>query len=290
MNNIQTITIATLDKHTKAPEKHPACNLFPPLESNLFETLINDIRTNGLCNPIVLLDAPGDPHHGTILDGANRFQACKSAEVPPEFIFKKTNNPLKYAISANISRRQLDSSQRAILALRLLPELKKYAEIRMKSGQRNPSSNLSEGPGKATSQASKQFGISTTYVETAAKIQRNGIPELLDLVLYKELSLDIAHKIALSYSKEEQQKLVNKGVKVLKKRALEGPPKKKRKKMTGRRRGVEVTIFKIDDLIKSRLKRLKKDLKKASKEDLETLEVRLAALQNALDEARTHLN
>jgi hypothetical protein len=58
---------------------HSACLLFPRLSDDELQALADDIRHNGLLNPIVTLD-------GQILDGRNRLAACKIAGVQPRFV------------------------------------------------------------------------------------------------------------------------------------------------------------------------------------------------------------
>jgi hypothetical protein len=53
---------------------HPAAELFPLLKGDKFDDLVNDIRTHGLQQPIVL-------YQGKILDGRNREMACIAAKV-----------------------------------------------------------------------------------------------------------------------------------------------------------------------------------------------------------------
>jgi regulator of replication initiation timing len=73
-----------------------------------FETLVNDISTNGLNNPIVL-------HDGFILDGGNRYRACIEAYVEPTFTEYDGGNPVLFVLSANLHRRHLTPGQNAAI-------------------------------------------------------------------------------------------------------------------------------------------------------------------------------
>ena len=95
---------------------HWAANLLPLLEGSEFESLVRDIRTHGLCEPIILLE-------DTILDGRNRYRACKAAGIQPRFERwvprHEGDTPLAFALSRNLERRHLNESQRAMSAARL---------------------------------------------------------------------------------------------------------------------------------------------------------------------------
>ena len=86
---------------------HPACLLFPKLPDDELNVLAEDIRLNGLRNPIVL-------YQGMILDGRNRYLACKIAGVKPRFVqWSGSGSPLQWVISENLVRRHLTASQRS---------------------------------------------------------------------------------------------------------------------------------------------------------------------------------
>ena len=55
-------------------ELHPLCTLFPRMGGAEFDSLVADIKTNGLSQPITL-------HNGFILDGGNRYRACMEAAI-----------------------------------------------------------------------------------------------------------------------------------------------------------------------------------------------------------------
>lgn len=75
-------------------------------------SLAEDIKQNGLQNAITLCE-------GKILDGRNRFEACRIAGVEPEYETFVGDDPLKAVISLNLMRRHLDESQRAVIASRV---------------------------------------------------------------------------------------------------------------------------------------------------------------------------
>jgi hypothetical protein len=55
-----------------------------------------------------------------ILDGRNRYNACKMAGVEPHFEdFGDVADPLAAVVSLNLQRRHLDPSQRALIAAKL---------------------------------------------------------------------------------------------------------------------------------------------------------------------------
>lgn len=90
-------------------EFHDYANLFPLMYGEEFTALVEDIKENGLLNPIILLD-------GKILDGRNRFRACVEAGVEPKFQNYEGDFPFSLVLSLNIMRRNLGPQQKAIVA------------------------------------------------------------------------------------------------------------------------------------------------------------------------------
>jgi DNA modification methylase len=91
---------------------HDAANIFPLLDESSFDGLVEDIRTNGLREPIKIID-------GLVLDGRNRYRACLQAGVKPKFDHIKPSDPVSYVLSLNLHRRHLDTSQRSMVAARM---------------------------------------------------------------------------------------------------------------------------------------------------------------------------
>ena len=94
---------------------HEIANIFPLMEGTELNTLVADIKENGLLEPIIT-------HEGKIIDGRNRYRACELAEVEPKFEEWRQNgiSLIAWIVSKNLHRRHLTSSQAAACALESL--------------------------------------------------------------------------------------------------------------------------------------------------------------------------
>jgi ParB-like chromosome segregation protein Spo0J len=89
---------------------HPLADIFPLMEGDEFELLVADIKMNGLIEPIIMFD-------DQILDGRNRFRACRAAGVVPTYRPFQGDDPSAFVISVNLRRRHLTHEQkRAVIA------------------------------------------------------------------------------------------------------------------------------------------------------------------------------
>lgn len=145
-----------------------------------FKRLVEDIRENGLIDPIVVWD-------NEIVDGRHRHLACKEAGVEPRYevlpddwSFEKVKNRV---VALNILRRHLSVGQRALVAAAL---------ANMQSGQRvdlQPSLNLDEV--KSLQESADQLSVSRASVATAKAVKRD-TPDLVEKVNKGEMSLNAA--------------------------------------------------------------------------------------------------
>jgi hypothetical protein len=171
---------------------HPAANIFPLIEGEEFAALVEDIRTKGLLNPIVL-------YEGLLLDGRNRLRACVEAGVAPRWTtWQRTDGvgPVAWVISQNKERRHLTSSQWAACGIEagplLMDELEAEAAARQraqaergKEGGRGHKKTLQEpapegfqrSPRKkpapqSSERAAKLFKTNRKYVEEARRLKQ----------------------------------------------------------------------------------------------------------------------
>lgn len=96
-------------------EFHPVADIFPMMSDLEFSGLVDDIKANGLREPVWL------HRDGRIIDGRNRYRACRQAGIEP--ITRTYDGPdgelVRFVISLNLHRRHLDSDQRAVVAARV---------------------------------------------------------------------------------------------------------------------------------------------------------------------------
>jgi ParB-like chromosome segregation protein Spo0J len=164
---------------------HPLAKIFPlPSEDDL-RSLAEDIKQNGLLEPITTFQ-------GVILDGRCRYLACGRAGVEPKFENYVGDDPLGYVISRNLHRRHLSESQRAIVAARI-------ADLKIGANQRTA--------GTPIGAAAKALNVSARSVTRAKEVVRRGVPELAKAVEGGEVSVSAAAEIS-RLSETEQRELV----------------------------------------------------------------------------------
>lgn len=177
----------------RRPPLHPACKIFPALGREDLQVLADDIAENGLRNPIVMLK-------GKLLDGRNRWEACKIAKVNPRFTEFRGDDPIGWVISQNLVRRHLTASQKAVVAFDLLPMLEKEAKQRQRRSRGRgkkgapPGAPLSSN-GKASEIAARIAKSSARNVERVKAISKRA-PELIDDIRAGKLTVAVAERLS----------------------------------------------------------------------------------------------
>lgn len=184
------ILASALPDHVKV---HPAAELFPMLTKDAFAELVEDIRKNGLLEPLKT------DQDGALLDGRNRYLACEEAGVEPVYVTYK-GDPWRYVISLNLHRRHLTDTQRAMVAGKLaarLPgrpsEKASYDAITDASPTRKDAADLLQ--------------VSSVAVQRARRVQAKGSEDLNRLTEEGKVPLYTAVRVA-DLPPEEQETFV----------------------------------------------------------------------------------
>jgi DNA modification methylase len=182
---------------------HPACLLFPKLGKAELQQLADDIKANGLRNPVIMFQ-------GKVLDGRNRLAACRIAKVKPHFVeWDGEGSPTEWVISENLIRRHLTSSQRAVIAYDLLPLLEQEAKERQRLSKgrgKKVAKSCATLSGKASAVAARIAKTNSTYVEAVKSVSKSA-PELIEKVRSGDLSIPDAKRLS-EIPKEKRKELL----------------------------------------------------------------------------------
>ena len=197
----QIMPVANVDRVEHTPPSgvrwHPYADIFPWIEGPAFKELVEDVRQNGVLEPIVFLD-------GAILDGRNRYMAAREAGGEYPRVEYTGDDPLGFVISHNLTRRHLDAGQRAMVASRIA-----------KLPRGRPSGNTEISAIVPTQeQAARLMNVSTDSIQFARKVEENGAPELIAAVDAGEASISAAALVA-TLPKEEQAEIASMGGKAV---------------------------------------------------------------------------
>ncbi len=194
-------------------EFHEVTNLFPVMQDEEFKALVEDVRQNGLLEPIWT-------YQGKIIDGRNRYNACKELGIEPKYREWDGNGSLvQFVVSLNLHRRHLTPSQKAVSALEaekwLAEEAKERQREHGKTAPGKPKTlpqkieEVNKSQGEAAEQAAKLFGTNRQYVYDAKKLAEQA-PDLIEKVKTGELSIVQAKRELVKRQVHEPPKLEGK--------------------------------------------------------------------------------
>ena len=164
---------------------HPYADQFPMLPQAELEELAQSIRDSGLRQPIVVTV------DGLILDGRNRFRACRMAGVEPETVVYEGADLAEYVLDANITRRNMTTGQRAMATALVLEADGRRANGRWKRGSIDIDGSVNISDWR---QRLKEAGTVLDYS-----------PALAGRVLDGTLALDAAYKEANEIKQSEER-------------------------------------------------------------------------------------
>jgi N6-adenosine-specific RNA methylase IME4 len=173
---------------------HEVVDIFPKMSDEEFAGLVDDIKKNGQREPVWV------NKEGLIIDGRNRALACKNLKraVACRVYHGGSESTLAFVLSQNLSRRHLTESQRAMVATRIAD---------MRQGTRT---DLASNEAKSQSEAAEELGVSRSSLQRAAKVRKNGVPELAEKVDQGKVAVAPASDLA-TLPQEEQQKIIARG-------------------------------------------------------------------------------
>lgn len=182
-------------------EYHEVTNIFPMMSDVEFEALVADIKTNGLIEPIWT-------YREKIIDGRNRFKACKAAGAEPKFKEWNGNGSLVgFVVSLNLKRRHLNESQKAFVAVDILPMLEAEAKARMSAGGGDKKSGSQkvdtpiQDQGRASEHAARIVGTNRQYVHDAKAIAAKA-PDKAEAIRKGEKTISEVKK---EFNREQRQ-------------------------------------------------------------------------------------
>jgi ParB-like chromosome segregation protein Spo0J len=170
---------------------HPVANIFPMMSPDEFEALKADIAANGLIEPIWFFE-------GRIIDGRNRWEACTELKIEPAIReWGGDGSLVSFVVSLNLKRRHLNSSQLAVVSLKVLPMQEE--EARSRQGKRNDLIDISQkidtsSTGRATENTAAIItGTNRQYISDAKSIQAKA-PELIAEIMAGNMNIPEAKK------------------------------------------------------------------------------------------------
>jgi hypothetical protein len=166
---------------------HPLAQIFPEIEGPAFDALVKDIEANGQQSAAAL-------YEGMILDGKNRYRACE--QLGRELMVREYEHdgkdPIGFVLSINLHRRQLDTSQRSMVAASL---------ANLKVG----TNRYSKKEGPSIEVAAQLLNVGRASVERAKIVLNSGDADLIKSVQTGEKAVSEAAAEVQQTQEEEQE-------------------------------------------------------------------------------------
>lgn len=182
---------------------HAAAELFPLLQGDQFTELVNDIREHGLREPIVFTP------DGQLLDGRNRYRACKKIQDEEPTRRTEHSEPWAYVISTNVHRRHLSESQRAMIAAKIAERHDGQRGASKKAQPIGEASSSVKPLPPSQKEAAALLNVGTTSIGRARKVVQHGIKGLQQAVESGVVPVYTAARVASEMQPDEQENWVH---------------------------------------------------------------------------------
>jgi hypothetical protein len=203
---------------------HPIADVWPMMDEAKLVELSDDIRKNGQLVPVWI-------YEGKILDGRNRWAACKIAGIEPKTKEYTGDEPTAFAVAMNDRRRHMNKGALAAVAAELEPHFAADAKRRQKQhGGTAPGKpktlpekvpEVKKGDGDARKAAAVSVGVNDRYVSDAKKVKQED-PEVFERLKAGKITLqdakrEVAKKPTDDWRQDERdrQAQVNDGITVV---------------------------------------------------------------------------
>ena len=196
-------------------------SFLPELDAEELDSLINQIKTEGVRDPFVIWKhSLKGKEENVLVDGHNRRRILKDlkiTEAPVDIKYIKLKDisaAKEWMLNNQLSRRNLDVFTRVLLALKLEADIKQRAAERKKKGQFGADatdSQISDEPEETGTVLEILGEKAQTSKDTVLKIKKilKGIPRLQELVGTGQLSINQAADIVNKYLSEEQNAAID---------------------------------------------------------------------------------
>lgn len=170
---------------------HPLADIFPLMEGDDYNSFVADIKTNGLREPIWIFE-------DKILDGRNRWRACKDAKVEPKTREYKGNDALGFVVSLNLKRRHLSESQRGMVGARI-------ANLSLGDNQFKKEGIPKGTPSVSQPKAAEILNVSKHSIQRAKQVIERGTPELVKAVDSGRMPVSVAARLTKATPEKQRE-------------------------------------------------------------------------------------
>jgi ParB-like chromosome segregation protein Spo0J len=168
-------------------------SLIPPLSSDEFQQLEENVRKEGIRDPLVVWDGPEG--YGILLDGHNRYKIANKYNIPyatKRMHFSDRGKAMEWMIDNQLGRRNLHVLDREALMNKKREVVEKEAKKRMLSGSKNnPMEKLPQGTTRDI--IGKDLGVSGRQVDKLHTINEKASEKTKQLVREGKLSINQAY-------------------------------------------------------------------------------------------------
>lgn len=167
-------------------------SLIPPLSSDEFQQLEENIRKEGIRDPLVVWDGPEG--YGILLDGHNRYGIANKYNIPfttKRMHFSSREAAIEWIIKNQFGRRNLSAYDRSVLALKLKPLIQEKAKENLHQGQKPLQKSVN--PMNTQKELAKVAGVSHDTIHKVEAIEEKATDKTKQLVREGKLSINQAY-------------------------------------------------------------------------------------------------